>query len=82
MKPAITGSLINGHLVTATRIARPNRAGLFYCHCNPHSYKLRPRMNVVARGLTVFYSVRNFSGRLSDRSGAEEEMTVAMVTTY
>jgi len=39
-------------------------------------------MNVVARGLTVFYSVRDFSGRLSDRSGAEEEMTVTMVTTW
>lgn len=39
-------------------------------------------MNVVARGLTVFYSVRDFSGRLSDRSGAEEEMTVTVVTTW
>ena len=29
----------------------------------------------------MFHSVRDFSGRLSDRSGAEEEMTVTMVTT-
>ena len=29
----------------------------------------------------MFHSVREFSGRLSDRSGAEEEIAVTMVTT-
>ena len=38
-------------------------------------------MKVVARGSTAFHSVRNFSGRLLDRTGAEEEL-ISYKETY